>query len=558
MNKLKHMPVRKRLTISFVIVTILTSIAGLLGAVLLLITDTQYGQALRLNGFIQGDIGHYSAYVSRSGAYARDIVTLTDAAEITKAKTSLAEADEKVAYYLNEIDLKLESAAEEAILDAMQKDYAEYVKLRDQAIAKGGAEAVEAYHTNAMPVLERVMKDADDLMAMNVDMGNKVSTRLSITTLVMLIIIVVVIIAGVIGAMSFATKTAKDFERPIQKVREATEKLASGDLSVQVQVNSQNEFGDMADHFNMAIDRIRLYIETIEFGLDEVGKGNFAVQPPIEFHGDFVALKNAIVHITTTLSNTMRQINDGAEMVAMGAEQLAQNAQTLAEGATSQAGAVQELTATIENVANSASANAETANEAFRHAATFTEVARKGSEEMELLTQAMERITETSKEIESIIADIEDIASQTNLLSLNASIEAARAGEAGRGFAVVADQIGKLAADSAKSAVNTRELIAKSLEEIVYGNEITQKTAEVLNQVVDGIQMLAEGSKQSSELSTEQAETTFQVQQGIEQIAEVVQNNSASAEETSATSEELSAQSQNLKSLVDQFILLEE
>ena len=154
MNKLKHMAVRKRLTISFIIVTVLTSIAGLLGAVLLLVTDMQYGQALRLNGFIQGDIGHYSVYVSRSGAYARDIVTLTDAAEVAKAKEGLADADAKVAYYLNEIDLKLENDEEEALLATMQNDYAEYVKLRDQAIALGGAEAVEAYHTKAMPVLE--------------------------------------------------------------------------------------------------------------------------------------------------------------------------------------------------------------------------------------------------------------------------------------------------------------------------------------------------------------------------------------------------------------------
>lgn len=518
----------------------------------------QYGRALRLNGFIQGDIGHYSTYVSRSGAYARDIVTLTDATEIAEAKASLADADEKVAYYLNEIKLKLENADEKALVDNMQALYTNYSTLRDQAIALGGQEAVAAYHTKAMPVLQKVMNDADDLMAMNVAMGNTISTRLSITTLVMLIIIVATIIVGIIGAMSFASKTAKDFERPIQKVCEAAEKLAGGNLNVQVQVNSRNEFGDMADNINLAIDRLRLYVETIEYGLDEVGKGNFAVQPPIEFHGDFIALKNAIISITTTLSNTMRQINDGAEMVAMGAEQLAQNAQTLAEGATSQAGAVQELTATIENVAVSAGNNADKANEAFHDAKNFAEVAWQSSQEMELLTQAMARITETSKEIESIIADIEDIADQTNLLSLNASIEAARAGEAGRGFAVVADQIGKLAADSAKSAINTRALIAKSLEEIVAGNEITQKTAEALNHVMDGIRTLADASRESSTLSTEQAETMVQVQQGVEQIAEVVQNNSASAEETSATSEELSAQSQNLKSLVEQFILLEE
>ena len=87
------------------------------------------------------------------------------------------------------------------------------------------------------------------------------------------------------------------------------------------------------------------------------------------------------------------------------------------------------------------------------------------------MVDAMTRINETSKNIENIISEIEDIASQTNLLSLNASIEAARAGEAGRGFAVVADQIRQLAEQSTKSAVDTRELIEGSLEEIAEGNK---------------------------------------------------------------------------------------
>ena len=160
--------------------------------------------------------------------------------------------------------------------------------------------------------------------------------------------------------------------------------------------------------------------------------------------------------------------------------------------------------------------------------------------------------------INELTNDILGISSQTNLLALNASIEAARAGEAGRGFAVVADQIGKLATDSAQSAVNTRTLIAKSLAEVEQGNAITIKTAEALEQVMDGIKELAQGSQTTSAQSTEQAETMVQVQQGVEQIAEVVQNNSASAEETSATSEELNAQSENLKALIDHFILRED
>lgn len=175
--------------------------------------------------------------------------------------------------------------------------------------------------------------------------------------------------------------------------------------------------------------------------------------------------------------------------------------------------------------------------------------------EMEKMTSAMERISETSKQIAGIISEIEDIASQTNLLSLNAAIEAARAGEAGRGFAVVADQIRKLAEDSAKSAVNTKDLIETSLKEVEIGSNITEETAQSLKRVIDGLEQIAESVEKSSEASDAQKETIDQIAEGIEQISGVVQSNSAVAEETSATSEELSAQATNLNELVGKFEL---
>ena len=142
-------------------------------------------------------------------------------------------------------------------------------------------------------------------------------------------------------------------------------------------------------------------------------------------------------------------------------------------------------------------------------------------------------------------------------MSLNASIEAARAGEAGKGFAVVADQIGKLAGDSAQAAVNTRDLIEKSLQEIENGNQITERTVAALNKILESMNDFANAVKGASESSTEQANMLKQIEQGIEQISSVVQSNSAAAEETSATSQELSAQSEGLKNLVGRFKLAE-
>ena len=218
---------------------------------------------------------------------------------------------------------------------------------------------------------------------------------------------------------------------------------------------------------------------------------------------------------------------------------------------------VEELTAPVESVSGIAESSAESASGAYQMVRTAVEQADQSREELQALTNAMERISSTSQEIQNIIGSIEEIASQTNLLSLNASIEAARAGEAGKGFAVVADQIGKLAGDSAQAAVNTRDLIEKSLQEIENGNQITEKTVAALNKILESMNDFANAAKGASESSTEQADMLKQIEQGIEQISSVVQSNSAAAEETSATSQELSAQSEGLKNLVGRFKLAE-
>ena len=170
----------------------------------------------------------------------------------------------------------------------------------------------------------------------------------------------------------------------------------------------------------------------------------------------------------------------------------------------------------------------------------------------------MQRISESSMKIENIISELEDIASQTNLLSLNASIEAARAGEAGKGFAVVADQIRKLAEQSAASAVSTRELIQGSIHDVEDGNKAVALVSETLDEVIKGINAIADTSKSLSENSQSQATAMEQAEQGVNQISEVVQSNSAMAQETSATSEELSAQAETLDNLVKQFKLREQ
>ena len=255
-----------------------------------------------------------------------------------------------------------------------------------------------------------------------------------------------------------------------------------------------------------------------------------------DFLGDFSELKTSLLYILKRFNSTLTEISNLAEQVSSNSSEVEKASKSLADGATEQAGVIEELNATIDTVVNLA---ADTAKETQSASARVKASANKANEEKEKmndLLMEMEHIIEISKEIGNIITDIEDIASQTNLLSLNASIEAARAGEAGRGFAVVADQIGKLAADSAKSAVNTRDLIDKTLVEIEKGNTITRTTADAFNQIIADMESFAELAENTMEKANSQAESLEQIGQGIEQLSGVVQGNAASSEENTAIS----------------------
>lgn len=349
----------------------------------------------------------------------------------------------------------------------------------------------------------------------------------------------------------------KSIQAPVLELEAAARKLSGGELDVQIEYESKDELGSLADNFRTAFYFMREVISDASHLLDEIAKGNFQVEftKKEKYVGDFVNIVNSLISLVEKLDGTLKQINEGSVQVAEGSGQMALSAQSLAEGATEQAGAVEELTATVENVNTMAQESLRNAESAYEKTHEAEMEAQSGKTSMNELVKAMENISSVSKEIQNIIGAIEDIASQTNLLSLNASIEAARAGEAGRGFAVVADQIGKLAADSAQSAVETRELIIKSLEEIEHGNHTTQETVKILENIINSIGFFAETAKSSSEASQAQADMLAQLQEGISQIAGVIQSNSAAAEESSATSEELSAQSDNLKALVEQFRL---
>ena len=459
---------------------------------------------------------------------------------------------------------------------ALEKSYNDKKKVAElkdaiEELKKQRAAVVELAKRNkndeALALFNSDYNDATEkLQDILVDIGKVASaeaksqyTSARVTGLVSIILMILIGAGTVAFSTVIRTTITGIMLKPIQELESAAEKLKAGQLDVEINYESPDELGKLAGNFRQACKTLEVIVQDTSYLLGEMAEGNFNVSSnnPQIYIGNFRQQYESMSKLKHELSDTMTQINEASEQVASGSGQLAGGAQALAEGATDQAGAVEELTATVESVSGIAESSAESASGAYQMVRTAVEQADQSREELQALTNAMERISSTSQEIQNIIGSIEEIASQTNLLSLNASIEAARAGEAGKGFAVVADQIGKLAGDSAQAAVNTRDLIEKSLQEIENGNQITEKTVAALNKILESMNDFANAAKGASESSTEQADMLKQIEQGIEQISSVVQSNSAAAEETSATSQELSAQSEGLKNLVGRFKLAE-
>ena len=354
------------------------------------------------------------------------------------------------------------------------------------------------------------------------------------------VIIFIVIVAAGLAIAVVTTMIGRIITEPVKQIDAAVASLRKGELSnvEMLTYESEDEFGDTIRNLKEAMGILADYVREISVEVKAIAQGDLTRNGDdiTDFLGDFSELKTSLLYILKRFNSTLTEISNLAEQVSSNSSEVENASKSLADGATEQAGVIEELNATIDTVVDMAE---DTAKETQNASARVKASANKANEEKEkmneLLTE-MEHITEISKEIGNIITDIEDIASQTNLLSLNASIEAARAGEAGKGFAVVADQIGKLAADSAKSAVNTRDLIDKTLVEIEKGNTITRTTADAFNQIITDMESFAELAENTMEKANSQAESLEQIGQGIEQLSGVVQGNAASSEENTAIS----------------------
>lgn len=566
MSKWKALSIKNRLKKGFRLTTFVASASGVIAGILMILVSMRYSSALTFYGFSQGDIGKVMVTFSETRSATRALIGYTASDTLSKMSDTHASKKESFQKYWGELQSSIKTGEEQAIYDDINSKLDSYWSLDDEIgqLGKNATdpetqkEAEERAVAELAHAYDEIYQQLVALMNIKVTEGDNLSKTLSLVSYAAFGIVIVIIVGSYFISMKIGDEVAVGISKPIDELKQRLRTFAQGDLETPFPaVDSQDEIADMVGVAkNMAAD-LKTIISDSDKLLGKMAEGDYTVSSDMEdkYTGDFIGLLMAMRQMKTKMNDVMSHINEISSLVTAGSNNLAQAAQEIAEGAMDQSAAIEELQATFADITGGVEKTSEKLNDTYRIAQEYAEEADHSHTEMQGMVDVIGRINDTSKQIENIISEIEDIASQTNLLSLNAAIEAARAGEAGKGFAVVAGQIRSLSEQSAKAAVDTRQLIESAIAVSNEGNDAAERVSTSIEKVINGMKEVADSSQKLSEIAEEQAKAMEQAEAGINQISDVVQSNSANAEETSATSEELSAQAETMNALISKFIL---
>jgi methyl-accepting chemotaxis protein len=548
-----NMKIAAKLLSGFITVALIAGIVGTIGVMNIQKTDTNYSDLYTNFGVATGDIGEVSIAYQRARINLRDMVIDRGSADRQKYVDKINEYDKVMQEDMVSFEKSIQTEEVRNEFNNLKASIEKFNPIRekiitfalnnqeDQAIALLRGEGAGT----AQEINDSIQRLNDAKVSGGFDRSNQYSTETRNTIIVMISIVVVAVIISIILGL-FISRT---ISKPVTKMVEVADKLAVGDINVNIQTDTKDEIGNLADSFSRMIANIREQALAAE----KIAAGDLTIDVAVKSENDLLGKK--LYEMVEKNNEILTNISSASEQVASGAKQVSDSSISLSQGATEQASSIEELTASIEEISSQTNQNADNANQANALAEAAKANAIQGNDQMKEMLKAMEAINESSANISKIIKVIDEIAFQTNILALNAAVEAARAGQHGKGFAVVAEEVRNLAARSANAAKETTDMIESSIKKVDGGTKIASETADALNKIVEGVAKVANLVNNIAIASNEQATGISQINQGVMQVSQVVQTNSATSEESAAASEELSGQAELLREQVSRFKL---
>ena len=447
-------------------------------------------------------------------------------------------------------ELEPEMAAEyQSVVDKINSWYDSTQSDIDKAKAGQVEEAVNDLMDTGRAIAEDVENSLVELITTMETASRAKEAQIEQQLIGLTILQVAVMVLAVFITIMYCLFLIKAITRPMAKLSEAAKKMTMGDIDVDCEKIYNDDLGELLDEFGQMADAIREQTKIT----DAISKGDLTMEANPRSDRD--VLGKAIRRLLSENNMTLSNVKEASSQITVGSEQVANASQALAQGSTEQASAIEQVTASMDEVTQRTKANATQAGEANVLVQSIKDMATSGNDQMKSMIQAMDDINASSETISKIIKTIDDIAFQTNILALNAAVEAARAGVHGKGFAVVAEEVRNLAAKSASAASETAEMIDDTIHKVGNGTKIAQDTAKSLDEIVNSIDEIVGLISNITISSNDQATAISQIDQAISQVSTVVQTNAATSQECAAASEELSNQAVTLKSLMARYQL---
>lgn len=553
---LKNKPIKKKLLVCFVLISIIGNISGILGVVFLQRISSEYNNALINYGQAQGDIGKLGIELEKSNSAVRDFLFLK-ADQREKSKGELSAALENVSTSLDVVENYMISDDEIDTFKRIKVDLARYKQVRNDVtsciIGDRQDEGLTKFRDEGTPIMDEVTSDIASLLQKKIDGCNELTQKLNMIKTINILLVVVTIVCSIILGIIISRKLTNGLSTTIVKLKKGVEQMEQGNLEISIDVDSKDELGMLADSFVKMVYKLKAYINEISVILGNISKGNLDVETQEDYKGNFVEIKESLENIINSLSEVFYNIRETSNRVNSNSEQLANTAQNLSMHSVQQSESVEKLSQYIDNINEQVRSNAENSSNTNIITSSLVKEIEESNIKMQEMLSAMDDIEKASKDIENIISTINEIASQTDLLALNAAIEAARAGEAGKGFAVVAEEVRNLSAQSSDAVSQSDLLIKNCIDAVSNGKELAINTDESLRKLVNNIEKATELVSKINEASVNQADSINKVHSDIQKISTVIQENSETAQESAASSEELTSQSEILNEMIEKF-----